>query len=518
MSNCNHLLSEEDLIQLSELGISKSTVESQLRSFKEGFPFLEVLSAATIGNGIKSFSAEELKTFIQLWEAELQHANRTIVKFVPASGAASRMFKSLYEYLSQIEEEEVPTPPTGEAQTFFEHLNDFAFDNALNAMCLQNNWKTMAKLHQQGEYKQILENFLLEEGLNYGNLPKGLLLFHNYKQGARTAAEEHLAEGAMYTKNVSGDVFIHFTVSPEHLSAFKALLSRKVAVLEDVFSVRFHLSYSTQKKETDTIAVDENNNPLRDSNGRLLFRPGGHGALIENLNDIDADIIFIKNIDNVVPDHYKCDTIIYKKALGGYLVSIRDRVYDYMRMLSDVKRIQPTTLFEIQQFITETFGIQLTPLEGLELTEVAERLKVILNRPMRVCGMVRNEGEPGGGPYIVRDEKGFTSLQILESTQINKENPAELEIMKSAEFFNPVDLVCCVKDFEGHKFNLRPFIDEHTGFISHKSKDGIALKALELPGLWNGAMAKWNTAFVEVPISTFNPVKTVSDLLRPMHQ
>lgn len=512
-------LSEHDEKQLQELGIARAVVENQLRRFESGFPYLNIILAANPENGIKVFTTDQVKHYLHRWEEELEHSDDVIMKFVPASGAASRMFKSLYSYLLLCRKTGESLPPQSpEVQEFFAGLDKFAFYDALNEASLRNEWVTVSRLNEQKKYQLILENLLTEKGLNYGSLPKGMLLFHDYKEGPRTAAEEHLAEGVLYAMGAERNVHVHFTVSPEHLDAFRSLLLRKLPKFEEHFSARFDVSYSVQKSETDTIAVDKDNVPFRSEDGRLLFRPGGHGALIENLNDLDADILFIKNIDNVVPDRYKCDTIIYKKVLGGYLVSLREKVYGYMRMLSDDRRVQSATIEEIRKFLLESFFVRTDTLEGHPTSEMVEQLKRILNRPIRVCGMVRNEGQPGGGPYVVKDEKGYTGLQILESTQINKDNPADVEIMETAEYFNPVDLVCCVKDYEGRKFNLKAFVDEETGFISYKSKNGIELKALELPGLWNGAMAGWNTSFVEVPVTTFNPVKTVNDLLQPTHQ
>ena len=513
------LLNQQDLADLEKRNISRSNVESQLRRFEKGFPYLDLVAAADAGNGVQVFTDARLKECLSRWEEVLSASEEKIVKFVPASGAASRMFKSLYEYLSSHADGESQTEDVSpQVMDVLENLGKFAFDDELNRVCLLNNWKTISKLYQQGEYVALIENLLMEKGLGYGKLPKAMIRFHDYEEGSRTAAEEHLAEGALYAKNSRGDVHVHFTLSPEHIDPFRSLILRKTPKLEDHFSVSFEVTYSIQKSETDTIAVDMENQPLRDKEGHLILRPGGHGALIENLNDLDADIIFIKNIDNVVPDRYKCDTIIYKKALGGYLVLLRDKVYEFMRQLAGERKAQPALIEEIRSFLKESFSIDTESLVGLPAQDVADQLRKLLNRPMRVCGMVRNEGEPGGGPYLVRDAKGLTSLQILESTQIDKGNPADAEIMEEARYFNPVDLVCCVRDYEGRKYNLKAFVDEDTGFISHKSKDGVELKALELPGLWNGAMSGWNTAFVEVPASTFNPVKVVNDLLRPMHQ
>lgn len=508
-------LTPEDLEQIKAKNISKSTVEKQLRRFEKGFPFLDIIKAADDTCGITSLSQEELNTYLDKWSRVLKEPSSEIVKFVPASGAASRMFKDLFKFLADEEGDLDTAPPS--VRELLDNLSTFAFGDTLNRVCLVNNWKTMMKLHQQGEYKAIIENLIESKGLNYGHLPKALIPFHTYPEGTRTPMEEHLAEGALYAKNTSGRVRLHFTISPDHIDPFRSLLMKKIPKWEDFFSVHYDVTYSIQKPETDTIAVDMENIPLREKDGSLVFRPGGHGALIRNLNEIDADVIFIKNIDNVVPDRYKSETIIYKKALAGYLIHLRDKVYEYMRILNDDKR-KVAAIPEIRDFLQTAFAIETPSLEGRVASECIEPLRKILNRPIRVCGMVRNESEPGGGPYVVRNDDGTTSLQILESTQINMNDPQMREIFENGKYFNPVDLVCCVRDYKGKKFNLTAFVNEETGFISYKSKDGKELKALELPGLWNGAMAEWCTAFVEVPASTFEPVKTVNDLLRPAHR
>lgn len=518
-------LTDQDLKQLNDLGISRSTFEQQLSRFEKGFPYLSIVRSADAGYGIQVLSDSRKEELLRVWEQTLGNPSTRVVKFVPASGAASRMFKELYRYMDGGE------PSAGVCEVL-EHLSDFAFYDALNRSCmLREGGKTAAKLIERGEGRTVVRHLLEESGLDYGHLPKALILFHKYMTSPRTAAEEHLAEGAKYADTCDGKVRIHFTLSPEHIKPFETLLSRRKGELEETCTASYEVTHSIQKPSTDTVAVDMDNVPLRDAEGRLMFRPGGHGALIENLNDINADIIFIKNIDNVVPDYRRTDTIIYKQVLGGYVVELRDRVYRYMAELQDARRVSEGVLEEVREFLREAFcieteGIEKSPVDDIigemehaqHKENVVRELRRLLNRPIRVCGMVRNEGEPGGGPYIVRDEKGITSLQILESSQIDMSDPQSKEAFEQSKYFNPVDLVCCTKDFRGNNFDLRLFIDEETGFISHKSSGGRELKALERPGLWNGAMSRWNTAFVEVPASTFNPVKTVNDLLRPVHK
>lgn len=521
--------SDEDLRQMEEKGISPKAVEAQLEKFQKGFPFLTILKAADLETGITALDEKSKIAALEAWDRELANPRKKALKFVPASGAASRMFKDLYKYLGG----EAPTKSTEEV---LERITDFAFFDALNrATMLGEGGKTVSKLLDKGEGRTVIKYLLEETGLNYGHLPKALILFHkDTPNPPRTALEEHLAEGALYARGANGKVYLHFTLSPEHIKPFETLFQKRKEVLEDRYGVSYEVSYSIQKPSTDTIAVNPDNTPFRNPDGSLLFRPGGHGALIENLNEVDADTIFIKNIDNVVPDFLKSDTIIYKKVLAGYLVQLRDKVYHYMSQLTETGTPSATLIEEIRKFLLTRFSVQVDvpdidlptsdvdEIEELKLEEsrnsVAKNLRQILNRPIRVCGMVRNEGEPGGGPYLIRDKSGISSLQILESTQIDLNNEHDKAAFEKSSYFNPVDLVVCTKDYRGQKFDLPRFVNEETGFISSKSKDGKELRALELPGLWNGAMSNWNTAFVEVPADTFNPVKTVNDLLRPSHQ
>lgn len=506
------MLNANDLEQLKAKGISETQIEEQLASFVKGFPFLEIAASASMEQGILVVSKEEQAAYMDAWDAYLAK-NKKIVKFVPASGAASRMFKNLYEFLSADYNE----PNTAFETKFFGEINKFAFYDALNAKCLENEEKDIPALLAAGEYKAIVSNLLEAKGLNYGQLPKGLLLFHTYPGKVRTAMEEHLAEGAMYAKNNAGEVNIHFTVSPEHKALFEKLVEEKKGEYEEKFSVKYDISFSVQKPSTDTVAADMENQPFRDKNGRLLFRPGGHGALIENLNDVDADVVFIKNIDNVVPDSFKCSTVIYKKVIAGVLVTLQEKIFEYLKKIESGK-YSHEEVEEMIHFLQNDLCIRNPETKFLEDAELILYIKGKLLRPLRVCGMVKNVGEPGGGPFLAVNPDGTVSLQVLESSQIDMNDPAKKAMFEKGTHFNPVDLVCAVKDYKGQKYNLPDYVDKNTGFISYKSKDGRELKALELPGLWNGAMSDWNTVFVEVPIETFNPVKTVNDLLRPEHQ
>ena len=355
-----------------------------------------------------------------------------------------------------------------------------------------------------------------EKGLNYGQLPKGLLLFHAYADGARTPMEEHLVEAALYAAS-NDEANVHFTVSHEHLPLFRKKVEDCIAKYEAKYDIKINVSFSEQKPSTDTIAVNTDNTPFRNDDGSLLFRPGGHGALIENLNDIDADVVFIKNIDNVVPDRLKGDTVLYKNVLAGVLVENQKRAFEYLELL-DSGNYNHKDLEEIIRFVQRDLCCRRADIKELEDAELVSYLRSKLNRPMRVCGVVKNVGEPGGGPFLAYNQDGTVSLQILESSQIDKSNPEYVKMFTEGTHFNPVDLVCAIRDYKGNHFHLPDYVDHNTGFISSKSKGGRELKALELPGLWNGAMSDWNTIFVEVPLDTFNPVKTVNDLLRPQHQ
>lgn len=506
------MLNANDLELLKAKGISEAQIEEQLACFVKGFPFLEIAASASVEKGILVISKEEQADYMSAWDAYLAK-NKKIVKFVPASGAASRMFKNLYEFLSAAYDE----PTSAFEQKFFSEINKFAFYDALNAKCLENEEKDIPTLMTEGKYKAIVSNLLESKGLNYGQLPKGLLLFHAYPGKMRTAMEEHLAEGAMYAKNNAGEVNIHFTVSPEHKALFEQLVQDKKGEYEEKFSVKYDISFSAQKPSTDTMAADMENQPFRDKSEKLLFRPGGHGALIENLNDVDADVVFIKNIDNVVPDSFKCSTVIWKKVIAGVLVTLQERIFNYLNLIESGKYTHEQ-VEEMIHFLQEDLCIKNPETKLLEDAELILYIKSKLLRPLRVCGMVKNVGEPGGGPFLAVNPDGTVSLQVLESSQIDMNDPAKKAMFEKGTHFNPVDLVCAVRNHKGEKYNLPEYVDKNTGFISYKSKDGRELKALELPGLWNGAMSDWNTIFVEVPIETFNPVKTVNDLLRPEHQ
>ena len=435
-----------------------------------------------------------------------------MVKFVPASGAASRMFKDLFAFL----EAAYDAPTTDFEKFFFDNLKHFAFYNELNEKCKATHGKDIAQLVEAGNHKVIVATLLHTDGLNYGQLPKGLLLFHKYAEGERTAMEEHLVEAAQYA-SCGAEAHVHFTVSHEHLELFKAKATQKQPMYEENYRTRFSITFSEQKPSTDTVGANPDNTPFRNDDGSLLFRPGGHGALIQNLNDIDADVVFIKNIDNVTPDRLKPETVTWKKVIAGVLVALQEKTFEYVRKLKAAD-YTPADLQCMKNFLENDLHCRRKDIDQLSNEELAAYLLEKLNRPMRVCGMVRNSGEPGGGPFYAYNADNTISLQILESSQIDSNDAESVRMFKEGTHFNPVDLVCATKDYAGKPFDLPKFVDPATGFITSKSKNGKELKALELPGLWNGAMSNWNTVFVEVPAITFNPVKTVNDLLREQHQ
>ncbi len=490
------------------MGLSPEGVQLQIDNFKKGFPKSHLDAAATPDNGgIRCLSDKEIARYEKQYRALAR--DKKILKFIPASGAATRMFKDLYSFtatyfgVAKNFEKEFP-----EVKTFLENLRTFAFYNDLKD-CMERADLDIDDYMRRGDYSTVINFLLKEQYLSYGSLPKALLKFHRYGAVQRTPLEEHIVEGALYARNSDNTVNLHFTISPEHRKAFLKKIAEVKHYYESTFGIKLKITFSEQKHYTDTIAVDEQNNPVRDENGRLTFRPGGHGALIENLNEQRADLIFVKNIDNVVPDWMKHTTVIYKQVLAGMLLELREKTFDALRTLDGKPDKQ--TLSRLIRFAKEELNIMVP--EGCD----AKTLHTLLNRPMRICGMVKNLGEPGGGPFYTIDTKGRRSLQVVESAQVNHNDPQQEKIFQASTHFNPVDLVCSTKNYRSRYFDLRQYVDPQTGFISKKTKGALTVKSQELPGLWNGAMADWITLFVEVPIATFNPVKTVNDLLRKEH-
>ena len=477
------MFNREDLQQIESHGLTQAQVEQQIENFRKGFPYLKIVRAASAGDGVQVLSEEEVASAVERYE-KLSEELR-VVKFVPASGAATRMFKELFEYINEDKR-------TAGIDKLLDNIEKFAF------------WPELSEYVMPDSPDEEIVEEIVVGGLGYGSKPKGLVTFHAYEDGARKAVEEHLVEGAMYAR-CGDEVYIHFTVSEEHKSGFWDVLAHTQPIYEERYGVKYNISFSVQKPSTDTIAVNPDNTPFRTDDGKLLFRPAGHGALIENLNDIEADIIFVKNIDNVTTDARRGDTIKYKKALAGVLLELQDQAFEYLKVLE----VGGGEIETIAEFVEKKLCVKLPENYNSQI------LKQVLDRPIRVCGVVRNQGEPGGGPFWVDQGGGIESLQIAESSQIA---PEDMHLMKSATHFNPVDLVCGVMDSRERKFDLTKYTDPATGFISSKSSGGRELRAQELPGLWNGAMANWNTVLVEVPITTFSPVKVVQDLLRPEHQ
>ena len=514
---------DRDLQQIQERGLTPEKVIAQIEIFRRGFPYAKLRRPCTVGDGIHVLKEEDLQSLGEIHRSSAL-AGR-MMKFVPASGAATRMFKLLLSFNSRdhiMDEEqfaaqtESNNPDYRKLRAFMEGIKQFAFFDPLKQVMTEDGLD-IEKLLSSGRYRPILDYLLTPKGLDLADLPKGLIPFHRYPDHARTPFEEHLVEAAAYSQDGSGRVLMHFTVAPEHQAAFQNHI-KMVRPIYEKPGMTYEVTFSTQKPSTDTLAVDMENKPFRDQDGKLVFRPGGHGALLENLDDLKGNIIFIKNIDNVVPDRLKHVTYTYKRALGGFLVALQNKVFSYLERVAK-KKVDDRLLNEIFQFVERQLFMALP--EGVTHGSWEEKRTFLfgkLNRPLRVCGVVRNVGEPGGGPFWVEDEAGNLSRQIVEKSQVDMESSEQRKIWESATHFNPVDLVCGVRDYGGRPFSLADYVDPDTGFISTKSKGGKELKALELPGLWNGSMAKWNTVFVQVPLITFNPVKTVFDLLRKEHQ
>ncbi|TPN87576.1 DUF4301 family protein [Aquimarina algicola] len=514
-------ITDKDIKLIKSKGLTIDKVLSQIEIFKTEIPFVSLRSAATLDNGILKISEHYQTELIKLYESRLE--NLDTIKFVPASGAATRMFKDLFRFLDNynFEKESLNSYTNHEKanaiRLFLIGLEKFPFYETVMKK-VKSAYPKFESLSEGRQLYIFVEMMLKEKGLNFGDFPKGLLPFHKYSDSVSTSFEEHLYEAAGYNKNLDGESKLHFTISKNHLEGFKEEFERIKKKVEEKTNTKFDITYSFQKPETDTIAVDEDNEPFRKEDGSLFFRPGGHGALIENLNDLDADIIYIKNIDNVVVRKYQDEVSGYKKVLAGKLIEIQDEVF---RILNAIDQQQPTEaeLKDIKKFLVQQLNVTL-PLDFDKFSDQykIEFLRSSLNRPIRVCGMVINEGEPGGGPFWIKNENGRLVLQIIESPQIDKADRRQEEILNSATHFNPVDLICGVRDYHGNKFNLLDFVDPDAGFITQKTLNGKVLKALELPGLWNGAMSNWISVFIEVPLTTFNPVKTVNDLLKSAHQ
>lgn len=504
------MFNQKDLQQIQKKGIRIDDLNRQIKYFKTGFPPADISMPATPGKGIMCLTDGDEKHYRDVFRQNGPDFH--ITRFIPASGAATRMFKSLYGALENLtgktkDEQLAWIASDPEMNTFFKELREYPFYEDL-------------QLPREAAPAEILVQILGPDGIHYGSKPKGLLKFHKYNTGQRRSSfEEHVREAAEYCMSREGALRLHLTVSPDHLDGFQTEAARIIPKIEKETGLIIDVSFSFQKSETDTIAVDPDNEPFRNPDGSLIFRPGGHGALIQNLDGLNSDILFISNIDNVAPDWQKPIRVAYKEVLGGILLEIRSKVFYYLQQLTGEERVEKTRLDSMVSFLHERLGIAIPDqLENWNAADLKQWLVRTMDRPIRVCGMVKNEGEPGGGPFYVRSESGEISLQIVESSQIDLDDADKRALVQKSTHFNPVDLVCSTRDFRGNKFNLTQYVDHNTGFISEKSVGGKSLKALELPGLWNGAMAHWLTLFVEVPIETFSPVKTVFDLMREEHR
>ena len=508
-------LTEKDLEQLRAKGITEKKVRGQIDTFKEGIPFVKLKKAVTVGDGILKYEGDKEKKLIERFE-KAKDQNK-LLKFVPASGAASRMFRTLFNFLNEYDPEKesldafLERKDDDDLRTFVNGLEHFPFYKLVeNRISGQTNSRDV-------EVYLFVKEMLSEDALNYGFYPKGLLPFHNYGSHSATPFEEHLKEASEYAKS-GNSATLHFTISEQHGDMYNEEFSQVKDRVSAATGTSFNVSYSFQKPSTDTIAVDMQNEPFRNEDGSVLFRPGGHGALIENLNEQDADIIFIKNIDNVTVPRFADEVVKSKKLLAGVLLQVQEKAFDHARRLES-EDLTSDEVNSIKTFLHDELNVRFSDrFGGYSLEQKVKVLKDKINRPIRICGMVKNEGEPGGGPFWIQGEDGRVSLQIIESAQIDTDDAGQNDILQHATHFNPVDLVCGVKDYKGEKFDLTKFVDAKQGFITGKTKEGRELKALELPGLWNGAMAYWNTLFVEVPLETFSPVKKVTDLLKPAHQ
>ncbi len=514
-----NVFEEKDCLQIVERGSSVDECTRQYKLLKDGVPFIKLKRAAVTGDGIVAPTETEAVNYIEKYE-NLKDS-RKIVKFVPASGGATRMFRFLLTLLNEFEnltEEDLIIKGSSDNNCrmgidFFQGLKDdkFAFRQELEE-ALEKNGNNLKAMLDNGEYHKILKTFLESEGLNYAGLPKAVLQFHKYGEDSRTPLEEHFVEGIGYAMS-GNNLNIHLTVSEEYSDLVSELIDKLTdRYRENGVEVKTDISY--QLKSSDTMALGEDGQPFRKGDGKLLFRPGGHGALIENLNSIAADIVFIKNIDNVVPENHLDISIRYKKLLGGILLSIKDRIDE---VLEGIEQNHTGIVEKGILLCRELFNKEPDP--GIHSDdELMEAMIRLFNKPVRVCGVVKNTGEPGGGPFWVEEDNGGLSLQIVETAQVNSSDSSQMDIIKRATHFNPVDIVCSTLNYRGEKFDLKEYIDYSKSFITEKSVGGKGLKALEHPGLWNGAMAGWITVMVEVPVETFNPVKTVNDLLRPQHQ
>lgn len=506
--------SQEDLIQLKKRHLSVEHLNAQIERFKKGVLPLTLDSPCTIGNGIKQFQKAEINRLSKYYEQE--SLRKKTVKFVPASGAATRMFHHLLVFREKSGELAKNDPDRKAAEYFLENIKNFSFYEEFTEKLKEYGYK-IGDLLKKKEYGKLLDVLFSKKGMHYGNIPKALIKFHKDGKMALTPLEEHLAEAASYAKDAAGNSRVVFSVSPEFKEMIKKYYEGVAERYEQKLKVRFQTAFSVQRPSTDSVAVDMTNKPFKDSEGKILFRPSGHGALLDNLEDINADVVFIKNIDNVQPSRLKNDTYLYKKVLGGYLFEIQNKLYAFLEELEN-NTISEDMLDEALEFAENILSVRIPDAVQYDRLELVKHLYEKFHRPLRVCGVVKSKGEPGGAPFWVKEPDGSLSLQIVERAQVNTGDKEQFQLFNSSTHFNPVDLACGMRNHKGEQYNLHYYRNPEAGFITIKSHEGRQLKAYELPGLWNGSMANWNTVFVEVPLSTFSPAKTINDLLRKEHQ
>lgn len=510
----NSLYSQEDLIQLKKRHLSAESLNAQIERFKKGILPLTLTAPCTVGNGVRVFSKNEINRLVKFYETECQH--KKMVKFIPASGAATRMFHHLLVFRAKAAELPKNDPDRKAVEHFFSNLKNFGFYEELADKLKLNGFK-LADLLKKNDYVKILDVLFAKKGLHYGNIPKALVKFHKDGKNSLTALEEHLAEAALYTKDAAGNCRVVFTVSQEFKEMVKRYYESVVGKYEQKYKVKYHTTFSVQRPSTDSVAVDPANRPFKDAEGKILFRPSGHGALLDNLGDVNGDVVFIKNIDNVQPNHLKEDTVIYKKVLGGHLLELQQKIYSFLEELEN-DTISEDGLDEAIEFAAAVLSIKIPDQIQFDRALLVKHLYEKFHRPLRVCGVVKSKGEPGGAPFWVKEADNSDTLQIVERAQVNTGSQEQLKIFNAASHFNPVDIACGLRNHKGEQYNLHYYRNSETGFITIKSFEGKPLKAYELPGLWNGSMANWNTVFVEVPLCTFSPAKTINDLLRREHQ
>ena len=503
------MFNESDIQLFRRNNINIEVANEQIEHLLNGFTSPKLIKPALSKAGILTLDQAEAESNAKYYDK--YKGNLKIAKFVPASGAATRMFKDINSYVLNNKESKAITE-------LVNGLEKFAFYEELKNT-FKKEGKDLSQLIKNNSYKEILEKIVGANGLAFGSKPKAMVPFHKYGDVVKTAFEEQISEAVKYAVQADKKVNCHFTLSPEHIEMAESLSKRLIPKYEKEFEVSINITFSIQSPATDTLAIDNSEELVRRSDGQLLLRPGGHGALLENLNNVPAEVIFIKNIDNVLYETQPDQNTLYKKALAGVLLNYQKKITNFLHKLNRQRIKNDAFLMEVTYFLKNKLCyIPPESYNKLDSDEKLEYLISILNRPLRVCGMVKNTGETGGGPFWVANEDGSMGLQIIEVAQIDASDPEQKDLVESASHFNPVDIVCYLEDMNGKKHDLTKFKNVESGIIAKKSFEGKEIKVLEHPGLWNGSMWNWNTIFVEVPTETFNPVKSVNDLLKSGHQ